>query len=61
MEKRIKADARTVGLIVLGAIVVALLIFLAIGWIQGDTTNHLGDHRPPDKTPSSSFPTATSS
>ncbi len=59
MEKRLSANAKTVGLIMLAAIVVTLLVFLVIGWVQGDPTNHRGDHRPPDQTPSSTFPTAT--
>ena len=56
-----QANAKTVGMTMLGAIVAALLVFLVIGWVQGDPTNHRGDHRPPDKTPSATFPTATSS
>lgn len=55
------ASPRTVGLVVLAALLLSLVVFLVITWVQGDTTNHLGDQRPPDKTPSSTFPTATSS
>ena len=54
-------NARTVGLAMLGVIVIALVVMLLIAWTQGDPTNHRGDHRPPDKTPSSTFPTSTSS
>ena len=56
-----KANPKTVGITMLAALVLVLLIMLVIGWVQGDPTNHRGDHRPPDKTPASTFPTATSS
>ena len=54
-------NARTVGVAMLGVIVIVLVVMLLIAWTQGDPTNHRGDHRPPDKTPSSTFPTSTSS
>lgn len=54
-------NARTIGLVMLGAIVLVSVIFLVITWVQGDPTNHLGDNRQPSLTPSATFPTATTS
>jgi hypothetical protein len=38
--------ARRVGFTMLGTIVVVLLVFLAITWLEGDPTNHLEEHQP---------------
>jgi hypothetical protein len=56
-----KADAQTVGLIVLGVIVLGLVAFLIIGNIQGDSTDHWNNEKRwhPTNTPAPSFPTAT--
>ena len=61
MTPQPKGNARTVGVVMLAVIAIVLLVMLVITWTQGDPTNHRGDHRPPDRTPSSTFPTATSS
>ena len=61
MEPHLKGNARTVGLAMLAVIAIVLVVMLVIAWTQGDPTNHRGDHRPPDQTPSSTFPTAISS
>jgi hypothetical protein len=59
VEPKLKGNAGTVGLVMLAVVVIVLVTMLVIGWVEGDPTNHRGDHRPPDKTPSSTFPTAT--
>jgi hypothetical protein len=53
MEFTPARKAGTVGLVVLGAIVLVLLILLAITWITGDPTNDLEERQPsPSASPS---------
>lgn len=52
MERTPSQLARTVGMVVIGGIVVALVLFLAITWWQGDPTNNRQDNQP-EPSPSS--------
>ena len=52
----IRAGSRSVGAVMIVAIIVVLAIFLVITWIQGDSTNHLQEHQPSPSPAESSAP-----
>jgi len=52
----IRTGSRSVGAVMITAIIVILAIFLVITWIQGDSTNHLGERQPSPSPSGSSAP-----
>ena len=51
----IRAGSRSVGLALLGAIVLVLAIYFVITWIVGDDTNQLEERQPSPKPESASL------
>jgi hypothetical protein len=51
----VRAGSRSLGLITLAVIVVALAVFLIITWVVGDDTNNL-EERQPSPSPASASP-----
>ncbi|MFC4786482.1 hypothetical protein ACT8ZV_18550 [Nocardioides sp. MAHUQ-72] len=52
----IRASSRNVGAVMIAAIVVVLVVFLLITWLQGDSTDHLEEHQPSPSPAESSAP-----
>ena len=52
----LRTGSRSVGAVMITAIIVVLAIFLVITWIQGDSTNHLEEHQPSPSPAESSAP-----
>jgi hypothetical protein len=53
---KVEPGSESVGVVLLTAIVVVLVIFLVITWVQGDVTNHLGNRQPEPSPAESSAP-----
>jgi len=52
----IRSGSRSVGVVMMTAIVVVLVIFLVITWFEGDTTDHLEERQPSPSPAESSAP-----
>jgi hypothetical protein len=52
----VRVGSRSIGVVLITAIVVVLVIFLVITWLQGDDTNHLEERQPTPSPAESSAP-----